>query len=217
MGGLPAHHASPVPPTSMDGMTNTDAFDAPLTLDPDAVLLLIDVQKGFEDTSFWGPRDNPRAEQRMAELITAWQATGRPIVTVQHASAAGPLAEGTPGYELKDFVAGLTPALHVTKTVNSAFYGTPDLHAWLQERGARQVVVTGIITNVCVETTTRMAGNLGYDAIFPTDAMHSFDMTGPDGTTVPAADLARATATTLHANRFAKVVTTERVVRAAKA
>ncbi|GAA3023377.1 cysteine hydrolase family protein [Streptomyces lactacystinicus] len=201
----------------MDGMTNTDAFDAPLTLDQDAVLLLIDVQKGFEDTAFWGPRDNPRAEQRMAELIAAWQATGRPIVTVQHTSPAGPLAEGTPGHGLKDFVADVTPALHVTKTVNSAFYGTPDLHAWLQERGARQVVVTGIITNVCNETTARMAGNLGYDAVFPVDAMHSFDMTGPDGTTVPAADLARATATTLHAMRFAKVVTTEQVLRAAKA
>ncbi|MFJ7910989.1 isochorismatase family protein [Kitasatospora sp. NPDC096204] len=198
-------------------MTNTDAFDAPLTLDPDAVLLLVDVQKGFEDASFWGPRDNPRAEQRMAELIAVWQDTGRPIVTVQHASTAGPLAEGTPGYALKDFVADVTPALHVTKTVNSAFYGTPDLHAWLRQRGARQVVVTGIITNVCCETTTRMAGNLGYDAIFPTDAMHSFDMTGPDGTTVPAAELARATATTLHANRFAKVVTTRDVTRAATA
>ncbi|MET8543739.1 cysteine hydrolase family protein [Kitasatospora sp. NPDC004799] len=197
-------------------MTNTDAFDAPLTLDSDAVLLLIDVQKGFEAPQY-GPRDNPQAEQRMAELIAAWQATGRPIVTVQHASASGPLAKDDPGYALKDFVAELTPELHITKTVNSAFYGTPDLHAWLQERGARQIVITGIITNVCNETTARMAGNLGYDAIFPTDAMHSFDMTGPDGTTVPAAELARATATTLHAMRFAKVVTTDKVLAAAKA
>ncbi|MBO1419046.1 cysteine hydrolase family protein [Streptomyces sp. FH025] len=197
-------------------MTNTDAFDAPLTLDLDAVLLLIDVQKGFDDPDFFGPRDNPQAERRMADLIAAWQSTGRPVVTVQHASPVGPLTEGTPGHELKEFVAGITPDLHITKTVNSAFYGTPDLHAWLQERGARQVVITGIITNVCCETTARMAGNLGYDAIFPVDAMHSFDMTGPDGTTVPAAELARATATTLHAMRFAKVVTTETVLEAAK-
>ncbi|MFD8703946.1 isochorismatase family protein [Kitasatospora sp. NPDC059648] len=197
-------------------MTNTDAFDAPLTLDPDAVLLLIDVQRGFEDRDFWGPRDNPEAEQRMAELITAWQATGRPVVTVQHASRVGPLVEGTPGHALKDFVAGIVPDLHITKTVNSAFYGTPELHAWLRERGSRQLVITGIITNVCNETTARMAGNLGYDVIFPTDAMHSFDMTGPDGTTVPAAELARATATTLHAMRFAKVVTTRTVLDAAE-
>ncbi|WP_316527213.1 cysteine hydrolase family protein [Kitasatospora brasiliensis] len=197
-------------------MTNTDAFDAPLTLDPDAVLLLVDVQRGFEDSAFWGVRDNPQAEQRMAELVAAWQDTDRPIVVVQHASKAGPLAEGAPGFALKDFLLGAAPALHITKTVNSAFYGTPDLHAWLQERGARQVVITGIMTNVCCETTARMAGNLGYDAVFPTDATHTFDMTGPDGTTVPAADLVRATVTTLHANRFAKVVTTEQVLTAAK-
>ncbi|MEV7598874.1 isochorismatase family protein [Kitasatospora sp. NPDC089797] len=198
-------------------MTNTDAFDAPLTLDPDAVLLLIDVQQGFDRHDYFGPRDNPEAELRMADLIDAWQATGRPIVTVQHTAPAGPLAAGTPGHPLRDFVAAITPELHITKTVNSAFYGTPDLHAWLQQRGVRQVVVSGMITNVCCETTTRMAGNLGYDAIFPTDAMHAFDMTGPDGTTVAAADLARATATTLHAQRFAKVVTTATVLAAAKA
>ncbi|WP_406204174.1 cysteine hydrolase [Kitasatospora sp. NBC_01560] len=195
-------------------MTNTSAFDAPLTIDPDAVLVVIDVQKGFEDSAFWGERDNPDAEQRIGELITAWETTGRPIVVVQHASAGGPLAPGTPGYELKDFVAAVEPALHITKQVNSAFYGTPDLHAWLQEQGARQVVVAGIITNVCNETTARMAGNLGYDAVFPADAMHAFDLTGPDGVTVPAAELARATSAVLHAMRFAKVVTTADVVAA---
>ncbi|MGW6915903.1 cysteine hydrolase family protein [Kitasatospora sp. NPDC054939] len=197
-------------------MTNTDAFDAPLALDPDAVLVVVDVQKGFEDSAFWGPRDNPEAERRITALTDAWQATGRPIVVVQHASKAGPLAPGTPGYELKDAVAAVPADLRITKQVNSAFYGTPDLHAWLQGRGARQVVITGIMTNVCNETTARMAGNLGYDAVFPIDAMHTFDMAGPDGVTVPAADLARATAAVLHAMRFAKVVTTEAVLAAAK-
>ncbi|MFC5667574.1 cysteine hydrolase family protein [Kitasatospora misakiensis] len=197
-------------------MTNTSAFDAPLTIDPDAVLVVIDVQKGFEEYAVWGERDNPEAEQRIGELIEVWQATGRPIVVVQHSAPGSPLEPGTPGYELKDFVAAVEPALHITKTVNSAFYGTPDLHAWLQERGARQVVTTGIITNVCVETTCRMAGNLGYDAVFPVDAMHAFDLTGPDGVTVPAAELARATVTVLHAMQFAKVVTTAAVAEAAK-
>ncbi|MFF2039940.1 cysteine hydrolase family protein [Kitasatospora sp. NPDC058170] len=198
-------------------MTNTSAFDAPLTIDADAVLVVIDVQKGFEDYAFWGTRDNPEAELRIAELTDAWQATGRPIVVVQHASQAGPLVPGTPGYELKDAVAGVAADLHITKPVNSAFYGTPDLHAWLQQRGARQVVIIGIMTNVCNETTARMAGNLGYDTVFPTDAMHTFDMTGPDGVTVPAAELARATGTVLHAMRFAKVVTTGDVLAAARA
>ncbi|MFJ2780149.1 cysteine hydrolase family protein [Kitasatospora sp. NPDC087315] len=197
-------------------MTNTSALDAPLTIDTDSVLVLIDVQKGFEDYAFWGTRDNPEAEQRIGELVSAWESTGRPIVVVQHASQVGPLVPGTSGFELKDVVAGVRADLHITKPVNSAFYGTPDLHAWLQQRGARQVVITGIMTNVCNETTARMAGNLGYDTVFPADAMHTFDMAGPDGATVPAAELARATGAVLHAMRFAKVTTTEAVVAAAQ-
>ncbi|MGK4580715.1 cysteine hydrolase family protein [Kitasatospora sp. HPMI-4] len=194
-------------------MTNTAPFDAPLRLADDAVLIVIDVQQGFENPVL-GPRDNPEAEQRMAELLDLWQSTGRPIVVVQHQSTGGPLDPGTPGYELKPFVAEVSSDLHITKSVNSAFYGTPDLHAWLQERGATQLVTIGIMTNVCNETTARMGGNLDYDVIFPVDAMHTFDMAGPDGETIPAAELARATAASLHSMRFAKVVTTKDVLAA---
>ena len=67
------------------------------------------------------------------------------------------------GNALVDPVAAAEPALFVTKNVNSAFYGDPDLHAWLQEQGIRELVICGIQTNMCVETTARMAGNLGYD------------------------------------------------------
>ncbi|GAA2742818.1 cysteine hydrolase family protein [Kitasatospora cinereorecta] len=196
-------------------MTNTSAFDAPLSLSDDAVLIVIDVQQGFEDEEFWGERDNPGAERRIADLVAAWERTGRPIVTVQHGSARGPLEPGTPGYELKPFLADVKADLHITKTVNSAFYGTPDLHAWLQERGATQLVTIGIMTNVCNETTARMGGNLGYDVIFPVDAMHTFAMAGPDGESIPAEQLAKATAAVLHTMRFAKVVTTEAVLAAA--
>ncbi|MCX5210425.1 cysteine hydrolase [Kitasatospora sp. NBC_00240] len=198
-------------------MTNTSAFDAPLTLAPDAVLIVIDVQQGFDEEKFWGPRDNPDAEKRMVQLIESWQSTGRPIVTVQHASAAGPLVAGTPGYELKPEIAAVEPDLHIVKSVNSAFYGTPDLHEWLQARGARQLVVVGIMTNVCNEVTARMGGNLGYDVIFPADAMHTFAMAGPDGELIPATELARATSAVLHTARFAKVVTTDAVLAAAAA
>ncbi|MFJ3923264.1 cysteine hydrolase family protein [Streptomyces sp. NPDC090022] len=196
-------------------MTNTSAFDAPLTLDRDAVLVVVDVQKGFDDHGFWGRRDNPGAEKNMAAIAEAWQAGGRPVVIVQHQSESGPLEPGTPGYELKPELAGIRADLHITKTVNSAFYGTPDLHAWLSARGARQVVVIGIMTNVCNESTARMAGNLGYDAVFPIDAMHTFDMAGPDGVTLTAEELTRATAAALHTMRYAKVVTTEAVLAAA--
>ncbi len=178
-----------------------------------AALVVIDVQQGFDDAAFWGPRDNPDAERNIAALLAAWQGSGRPVVLVRHTSAPGrPLAADAPGHAFAPVVADARPALLVDKTVNSAFYGTPDLHAWLTGAGIEQLVVCGIQTNMCVETTARMAGNLGYRVVVPIDATRTFDLAGPDGTVLAAADLARATATNLHGGGFARVTTTAEVL-----
>ncbi|MFF1558288.1 cysteine hydrolase family protein [Streptomyces sp. NPDC058279] len=189
-----------------------------IELAPNSALLVIDVQKGFDDASFWGPRNNPAAEANLAALMDAWQESGRPVVLVQHASRSGSvLAPDQPGHALKDFVEERREqaALHITKTVNSSFYGTPDLAEWLTARDIGQLVVAGIQTNMCVETTARMAGNLGYDVLVPLDATHTFDLTGPDGTRLSADELATATAVNLHGGRFARVVATAGVLTAA--
>ncbi|MFF8267892.1 cysteine hydrolase family protein [Streptomyces sp. NPDC016562] len=177
----------------------------------DSALLVIDVQKGFDDASFWGPRDNPAAEDNIAALMDAWQDAGRPVVLVQHLSErpGSVLAADHPGHAFKDLVEKRrADALVITKSVNSAFYGTPDLAEWLTARGIGQLVVVGIQTNMCVETTARMAGNLGYDVLVPLDATHTFDLAGPAGTSLTAAQLATATAVNLQGGGFARVVTT---------
>jgi nicotinamidase-related amidase len=51
--------------------------------------------------------------------------------------------------------------LTVTKSVNSSFHGEPDLDAWLRGEGVGSIVVAGITTNHCCETTARVGGNLG--------------------------------------------------------
>ncbi|MFF1493117.1 cysteine hydrolase family protein [Streptomyces sp. NPDC058304] len=192
-----------------------------IALAPNAALLVIDVQKGFDDASYWGPRNNPAAEANIAALMDAWQESGRPVVLVQHASrAAGSvLAADRPGHAFKDFVADRAgqESLLVTKTVNSSFYGTPDLAAWLTAQGIGQLVVSGIQTNMCVETTARMAGNLGYDVLVPLDATHTFDLEGPDGLRLTADQLAAATAVNLQGGGFARVVTTAQLLAASGA
>jgi len=100
----------------------------------------------------------------------------------------------------------------VSQRTNSCFYCEPDLHAWLQEHGISQLVLCGITTNHCCETTARMGGNLGYDVRFVLDATHSFDRPDPFGGVVTADELARVTATNLH-GEFATVVDTESAVR----
>ncbi|MFF0275942.1 cysteine hydrolase family protein [Streptomyces sp. NPDC004330] len=189
-----------------------------------AALVVVDVQKGFEE-EYWGKRNNPAAEENIAALIDLWQETGRPVVFVRHdsvESSRSPLRAGHVGNDFKDFVEerrgkGSGPELLVTKTVNSAFYGVPSLDGWLTGLDVVQIVIVGIQTNMCNETTARMGGNLGYEVVFPLDAMHTFDLEGPFGWSLNADELTRATAVSLHGGRFAKVVTTEDVVRGAGA
>ncbi|MER6631925.1 cysteine hydrolase family protein [Streptomyces sp. NPDC000987] len=189
-----------------------------------AALVVVDVQQGFEDAGFWGPRNNPGADDNIAALIDVWQSTGRPVVFVRHDSVGprSPLRRGQAGNDFKEYVErrrGRTPGgaeLLVTKTVNSAFYGTPDLDAWLRAAGVTQLVVAGIQTNMCVETTARMGGNLGYDVVVAYDATYTFDLEGPFGWRRSAEEVAQASAVSLHGGGFARVVTTKEVVDAAR-
>ncbi|MFH8804943.1 cysteine hydrolase family protein [Streptomyces sp. NPDC017936] len=193
-----------------------------MEISQNAALLVVDVQKGFDEAGFWGPRNNPGADDHIAALIDVWQGSGRPVVFVRHDSSKpeSPLRTGHEGNGFKDYVEerrgrGTGPELFVTKTVNSAFYGSPDLDAWLKAEGIAQVVVAGIQTNMCVETTARMGGNLGYDVLVAYDATYTFDLVGPFGWRLGAEEVARASAVSLHGGGFARVVTTGEVVAAA--
>lgn len=172
-------------------------------------LIVIDVQAGFDNSEFWGPRDNPSCEGNIAALLRVWRSKEWPIVFVRHDSdnPKSPLSPTSAGHAFKEMIDG-TPNLLVSKSVNSSFYGTPDLDDWLRGEAIDQVVICGITTNHCCETTARMAGNLGYDTYFVIDATHTFDRLAFDGTTVPAATLSAITATNLH-EEFATVVTTD--------
>jgi len=175
---------------------------------PDAAaLLVVDVQKGFDDAGYWGPRNNPACEENIAALIAHARDREWPLVYVRHDSQEehSPLRRDTPGNAFKDVVSG-EPDVLISKHTNSSFYGDPDLHGWLQERQIGRLVICGITTNHCCETTARMAGNLGYDVRFVLDATHAFDRGD-----MTADQLAHATATNLN-EEFAAVVSTRNVV-----
>jgi nicotinamidase-related amidase len=185
----------------------------PISLRPTTALILIDIQVGFDDPK-WGPRNNPDAERNAGQLLLAWRAAGRPIFHVQHASRnpSSPLHPSQPGFRLKSLVTPENGEPLITKNVNSAFIGT-NLAELLQTKGIRELVIAGLTTPHCVSTTTRMAGNLGYNVYLVSDATAAFQLTSPDGTLCDAETVHRVSLTTLH-GEFAEVVDTASILRA---
>jgi nicotinamidase-related amidase len=171
----------------------------------------VDVQRGFDD-SYWGHRNNPRCEPNITLLLRRWRERGWPLVFVRHDSRepGSALAPGQPGNDFKPVIDG-QPDLLVVKHVNSAFGGEPDLHEWLQTQRLRRLVICGITTNHCCETTARLAGNLGYDVWFALDATHTFDRRDLNGEWIRADELARTTGANLQ-GEFATVMNTAAVL-----
>lgn len=141
----------------------------------DTALLVIDAQKGVNNHDHWGGscghRNNPDAEARIADLLKAWRGAGLPVYFTFHDSreAASPLKLSL---ESGQVIAGLEPGLGepvITKDVNSGFIGT-ELEIKLRRDRVARLVVAGFFTNMCVETTVRAAGNMGYDVYLAHDA-----------------------------------------------
>lgn len=174
-------------------------------------LIVIDVQDGF-DSPKWGRRNNPDAEANIARLIAAWRESDRPIFHIQHLSIeeGSPLGIGTAGAEIKAIAKPLWHEPVITKRVNSAFIGT-DLEARLRQRHLTTAVICGLTTNHCVETTTRMSGNLGFATYLAGDACATFDRVGPDGITYPAEQIHAVSLASLH-GEFATVTTTDDLI-----
>ena len=174
-------------------------------------LLVIDVQQGFAKYDEPGERNNPDCEANVAKLIEAWRKAEQPVVFVRHDSLS-PESVLVPGQPGNDFKAALTgePDLLVSKHVNSAFYGKPDLDAWLKANDISAVAICGIQTNMCCDITARMAGNLCYDAWFVLDATHTFAKTFGE-VTLSAEELSQATATNLDGD-FARVLSTAQAI-----
>lgn len=152
----------------------------------ETALLLIDVQVGVDVLSHWGGsngrRNNPDAEAKMSQLLAAWRNAKLQVAFTRHDSRelASPLKFSLPTGAQKP---GFEPAageIVVEKDVNSGFIGT-DLEIQLRRAKISRLAIVGFFTNFCVETTTRMSGNLGFDTYLIEDCCSTSNRIGPDG------------------------------------
>ncbi|MEO6405117.1 MAG: cysteine hydrolase family protein [Ferruginibacter sp.] len=173
-------------------------------------LILIDIQKGFDDITYWGgQRNNPNAEENAGELLRLWREKNLPIFHIQHCSSnpASLLHETNEGNEFKDIVKPIGSEPVIKKNVNSAFIGT-DLKEQLDNSKITKLVIVGLTTDHCVSTTTRMAGNFGFDTFIVSDATATFNKKGLERQNY-SAELIHETALASLNDEFAKVVTTD--------
>ena len=172
-------------------------------------LILVDIQKGFDNIAYWGgERNNPGAELRASELLELWRTHRLPVFHIRHCSTipTSLLHESNAGNEFNDLVTPLEGEPIIKKRVNSAFIGT-DLQAQLDNAHITTLVIVGLTTDHCISTTTRMAGNLGYETLLVADATATFNKKGPDGQNYPAQLIHETALASLH-NEFATIVTT---------
>lgn len=187
----------------------------------ETALLVIDAQKGVNEHCHWGGscghRNNPHAEDRIAELLGIWRDRSLPVYFTLHNSreAASPLKLNL---ESGQPIAGLEarPGERVVvKDVNSGFTGTYlELH--LRRDRVSRLLVVGFFTNMCVETTVRAAGNKGYDTYLAHDACAAGNRLTPDGGGFDAELVHAMSVANMH-GEFCTAITTEQAIGIAQA
>jgi nicotinamidase-related amidase len=179
-------------------------------------LIVIDAQESFRHRPYYTAHDMPAYLSAQNALIEACVSQGVPVVRIFHVDGPSIAANAfavesghiRPIQGLTDFEAAAT----FQKNRHSALVGT-GLEVWLHQNQISKIIVSGIRTEQCCETTTRHASDMGYTVDYALDATLTWDMQQPDGRTLSAADIKLRTATVLQ-DRFARVLTASEVLEA---
>jgi len=180
-------------------------------------LLLIDVQQSFAHRPYWSTADVPAFLDRTNALLAGAAARGVPVLRIFHTdgprAADNAFAPESGLIRPLDGLAPFDPAATFEKHRHSALVGT-GLMVWLHQRGVRRLIVAGIRTEQCCETTTRHASDEGFEVDYVSEATLTFDMLTPAGARLTAAQIRERTETVL-AGRFATICTVEEALQRA--
>ncbi|MET8135177.1 isochorismatase family protein [Streptomyces sp. NPDC005251] len=134
-------------------------------------LIVIDVQESFRARPLWETISNPKITDQVDRLVTLARSAGDTVVWVLHSEpGSGDVFDPALGHvRLMDELRRQDGEPLIHKTSHNAFT-TTNLQQLLTERGVRELTVCGIRTEQCVETTTRLASDHGYQVTFVSDA-----------------------------------------------
>jgi nicotinamidase-related amidase len=184
-----------------------------------SALLLIDVQQSFRHRPYWSENGMGDFLAATNELVTGCIRTGVPVVQVFHTdgpdTADNPFARASGLVRPLDGLSPFDAALTVEKHRHSALVGT-SLPVWLHGAGIRRLIIAGIRTEQCCETTARHASDEGWSVDFVSEATLTFDMLTPAGRVLSAAEIRERTQTVL-AGRFATLCTVKDALQRAQA
>lgn len=182
-----------------------------------SALIVVDVQQSFTRRPYWDAAELPGFLSNLQQLLDRARLAGTPVLQIFHVDEEG--AENA--FSRQSGLIKTLPQLDIeptevfTKAVHSAMFASNEngksLDYWLRNNGIDRLIVTGIRTEQCCETTTRHASDLGYAVTYAIDATLTFPMVSGTGRRYTAADLRDRTELVLE-GRFAKVQRTEAVV-----
>lgn len=175
-----------------------------------AALLVIDVQDSFLQRDYWDASALPVFRQRLLALIAGARAAGVPVLYVLHEDGDGPFAAASGWVRPMAWLPDAPDAIFI-KHVHNAMLDS-GLQPWLAERGISKLLVSGIRTEQCCETTTRVASDLGYAVDFVSEATLTFAMRHPLSGRLFSADEIREKTELVLADRFADIVTVEQAL-----
>ena len=177
------------------------------TSTPPSALLVIDVQQSFMHMPFWKLGNTGPFQQALLRLDAGCRAAQVPVVHIYHEGQTGPFHPESGLIKPLDWLPG-DPAITLTKHTHNAFTDT-GLDLWLRRRGVQRLIISGIRTEQCCETTARVGSDLGYAVDFVSEATLTFPMThAGTGQTFSAHDITTRTELVL-ADRFARIVTVD--------
>ena len=136
------------------------------------ILLVIDVQKGITDNRLYA---YDAFIDNMTQIIDTARKNNVEIIYVQHDDGPGSgFTEGDRDYEIADQVAPVQNEKIYAKTINSCF-GNPELTKYLEQTGEKELMITGLQTNFCIDASVKSAFERGYKVIIPDGTNSTFD------------------------------------------